>query len=243
MTLAAMLAVGEPALLESRAGVDTRAASYAADTYFKGSYVVVTPWMFVPLAQGLWASVGAPLEWATAPNQEVYGLGDVWSAIGWRAVQREEWAIDLALAESWPLGDPHHGLGSAQLQLSPTVAGQMRYGRFFGRSSAALRWAIPWGAHGDHDHLSYTAPYDLLDLALRFEAGVQLFDWVSLVALVEPTVALVLNPVWPVGSRVDAGGGARFSAGAFFGEAVAMAPVSSNHYELWQVRVALGARF
>jgi hypothetical protein len=241
--VAAMLAVAEPEGVESRAGVATSAAGYAADAYVRGSYVTVTPWVSFPLAYGLWASLSAPVEWVSAPVEQAYGLGDVGSAIGWRAVQREGWAIDVALAESWPVGDPHQGLGSGHLRLMPTLAGQAQYGRFFARSTAALRWAIAWGVHGEHGHISYADPYDTLDVALRFEGGVRLLDWLALVVVVEPTIALVLATVWPVGSRATAGGGVRAAAGTFFGEAVALAPITSNRYELWQVRLSAGARF
>lgn len=241
--LLTVLAVGEPAALESRAGVETRTAGYAASDYVRGSYVSVSPWVFFPLAHGLWAEVAAPVEWASAPNEAVYGLGDVRSALGWRVAQREEWALDVAVAESWPVGDSHQGLGSAQLRLEPTVSGQARWGRWFARSSAALRWAIAWGAHGAHGHLSFADPYDKVDVALRFEGGARVTEWLSLVGVLEPTVAVVLAPVWPVGSRAVAGGGARVAAGSFFGEAMAVLPVTANHYELWQVRVSAGARF
>ncbi|MFT3842214.1 MAG: hypothetical protein QM723_34815 [Myxococcaceae bacterium] len=241
--LLTVLAVGEPQVLESRAGVETRTAGYAASDYVRGSYVSVSPWVVFPLAKGLWASVEAPMEWARSPFQEVYGLGDVRSALGWRVVQREEWALDVALAESWPVGDSHQGLGSAQLRLEPTVAGQVRFGRWYARSSAALRWAIAWGVHGEHGHLSYADPYDVLDVALRFEGGAWVTPWLAVVAVLEPTLAVVLAPVWPVGSRAVAGGGARVEAGAFFGEAMTLMPVTRNAYELWQIRVSAGARF
>jgi len=242
--LASSAFAAEPPLeLDSRAGVDTRGASFDADGTLKGSYFAAAPWAFVPLAHGLWASVSAPVAYVSSVLGNVTGLADLGTAIGYRALQRDWLALDVSLAESWPLGDPHQGLGTAQLTLAPTVAAQARYGFGFARASAAVRWAIPWGVHGQHDHLCMVAPFDTLDVPMGFEGGAQLNRFLAVFARVEPTITVIASPVWPVGTRVYGGGGVRVQAGAFIGEASGLAPLSSNRYEDWQARLSVGARF
>ncbi len=229
--------------LQSTAGVDSRGASFRVEGVASGSYFTATPWAVFPLVHGLWAELRAPVAWVSLGSFDAYGLADFHTALGWRALEREGLQLDVSLAETWPVGDPHQSLGSGQLTLAPGAALQLSQGPGYLRAAAALRWALPWGAHGLHEHLCLDSPYDTLDLALAVEAGVDAGRYATLFARIEPTVTLVAAPVWPVGSRAYVGGGARAHAGSFFAEGAALVPLTANRFEDWQARASLGARF
>ena len=229
--------------LMPEAGVVSQTARFTLLGYPPGSYLSIAPWVNLPLVKGFWVRAMAPVNRVSVETISFVGLGDLMTAEGWQAFHSDSTRVDVSVLQMWPTGDPHKGLGSAHLMVMPTVEVRSRRGPYFVHALLGMRWAVAWGQHGEHNHITFVDPHDVLDLTFQGEAGLSLGDHVELAARLDPTVTLIANPVWPIGSRLYGGAVARVHGGMFFGEAGALFPISQNRYEDWQLSAGAGARF
>lgn len=192
---------------------------------------------------GVWVEAALPVHHLQVDGVSEAGPGDLMTGVGYGLLRGGRWSADVALWSMWPTGNPYVGLGGAHVMVAPQVSGQVAVGRFALSAGAALRGAVPWGEHAQHQHQPIPAPHDLLDVQLTQRGAVRLFERLELCAHLEEVAVLTPHPRQPVGSRAALGVGAALTVGDFLANLAFTMPITRHRAWDWQVALALTWRF